>query len=137
MPVVFPSMEWAQKVVELTNDTPEFNNNIKMDNEAMTINIQSEEGLLEDDFIIWLNVANQKIQELKKLTSPDEMDSMFKLKAKYSVWKKVFSGEIGPTMALVQKKIRVSGSLKELLKNKKAIDVIIDHMLNMGITYVS
>ena len=30
MPVLFPSMEWAQKVVELTNDTPEFSNNINM-----------------------------------------------------------------------------------------------------------
>ena len=137
MPVLFPSMEWAQKVVELTNDTPEFSNNIKMNNEAMTINILSEQGLLEDDFIIWLNVANQKIQEVKKMDSSDEMDSVFKLKAKYSVWKKVFSGEIGPTMALVTKRIRVSGNLKDLLNNKKAYDVIIDHMLNMDITYVS
>ena len=136
MSVLFPSMEWAQKLVELINDAPEFANNIVMDG-AISLNIQSEEGSLENDFIIWLKVENRKIRELKKLSSPDEIDSIFKLKAKYSVWKKVFSGQIGPTMALVSKRIRVAGSLKELLKNKKAFDVIVDRMMNMEITYVS
>ena len=137
MPVLFPSREWAQKVVELTNDSPEFANNVKMHNEAMTLNIQSEEGLLEETFVLWLNVANKKIEEFRILTSPDEREAVFKLKAKYSVWKKVFSGEINPTMALVTKRIRVSGNLKDLLNNKKAYDVVINHMLNMDITYVS
>ena len=137
MSIVFPSMEWAQELVERTNESPEFTNNVELDSAAITLHIQSEEGLLEYDFILWLDVEKRKIQEFRKLSSPDEMDSAFKLKAKYSVWKKVFSGEIGPTMALVSKRIRVSGSLKELLNNKKAFDVIIDHMMNMEIRYVS
>ena len=134
MSIVFPSMEWAKTLVERTNEDPEFAKNIQLDNAAITLSIESEEGSLEDDFFLWLSIENRRIQEFKQLSSPDEMDSIFKLKGKYSVWKKVFSGQIRPTMALVSKKIRVAGNLKELLKNKKAFDVIIDQMMNMDIT---
>jgi hypothetical protein len=82
MPLLFPSMEWAQGLVGLINDTPEFGNNIELDNAAITFNIQFEEGSLEDNFIVWLKVSNGKIQEFKKLSSPREMDSMFQLGAK-------------------------------------------------------
>ena len=135
MSIVFPSMEWARTLVERINQDPEFAKNIQLDNAAITLSIESEEGSLEDDFFLWLSIENRRIQEFKQLSSPDEMDSIFKLKGKYSAWKKVFSGQIGPTMALVSKKIRVSGNLKELLKNKKAFDVIVDHMMNMDITF--
>ena len=135
MSILFPSMEWARTLVEGINEAPEFAKNIQLDNAAITLSIESEEGSLEDDFFLWLSIENRRIQEFKQLSSPDEMDSIFKLKGKYSVWKKVFSGQIGPTMALVSKRIRVSGNLKELLKNKKAFDAIIDHMMNMDITF--
>ena len=135
MSVLFPSKEWAKQFVESVNAEPEFANNIVL-NGGVIINIQSEEGLLDDDFPLFLQIDQGKIVNYAVLNKLDEVDSTFILRAKYSVWKKVVLAELAITVALVSKRIKVSGSLKELLKNKKGFDVIVDQLKKMDVTFV-
>lgn len=134
MSVLFPSKEWAKEFVERLNEDPAFAKNIVLNGGAI-LNIQSEEGLLDADFPLLLQIDQGKIVDYRILSKLDEVDSTFILRAKYSVWKKVVLGELAPTVALVSKRIKVSGSLKDLLKNKKGFDVIIDHVKNMDLTF--
>jgi len=134
MSVLFPSKEWAKEFVESVNEDPEFAKSVVL-NGGITINMQSEEGLLDDDFPLFLRIEQGRIVEYKILSKLDEVDSTFILRAKYSVWKKVVVGELAPTVGLVSKRIKVSGSLKDLLKNKKAFDVIVDHLRKMDVTF--
>ena len=135
MSVLFPSREWAQEFVESVNEDPEFANTILM-NGGIIINIQSEEGLLDADFPLLLRIDQGKIVEHDVLgSSLDGVDAEFILRAKYSIWKKVVLGELAPTIGLISKRIKVSGSLKELLKNKKAFDVIVDHLTNIDVSF--
>ena len=134
MSVLFPSKDWAQEFVESVNEDPEFAKSVVL-NGGIIINMQSEEGLLDDDFPLFLQIDQGKIVEYKILSKLDEVDSTFILRAKYSVWKKVVVGELAPTVGLVSKRIKVSGSLKDLLKNKKAFDVIVDHLTKMDVTF--
>ena len=135
MSVLFPSKEWAKQFVESVKENPEFANNIVL-NGGIIINMQSEEGLLDDDFPLFLQIDQGKIVDYAVLSKLDEVDSTFILRAKYSVWKKVVLAELAPTVALVSKRIKVSGSLKELLKNKKGFDVIVDQLKKMDVTFV-
>jgi putative sterol carrier protein len=134
MSVLFPSKEWAKEFVESVNDDPEFAKNVVL-NGGIIIHMQSEEGLLDDDFPLFLQIDQGKIVDHAILSKLDEVDATFILRAKYSVWKKVVLAELAPTVGLVSKRIKVSGSLKELLKNKKGFDVIVDHLKKMDVAF--
>lgn len=136
MSLLFPSEEWAKQFVDSVNEDPEFANNIVL-NGGIIINIQSEEGLLEDDFRLFLQIDQGKIVNYAVLSKVDEVGSTFILRAKYSVWKKVVLAELPITVALVSKRIKVSGSLKVLLKNKRGFDVIVDQLKKMDVTFAA
>ena len=134
MSLLFPSKEWAKEFVESVNGDPGFVNNIVLNGGAI-LNIQSEEGLLDADFPLFLQINQGKIVDYRILSKLDEVDSTFILRAKYSVWKKVVLGELAPTVALVSKRIKVTGSLKDLLKNKKGFDAIIEQFKKMDLAF--
>jgi putative sterol carrier protein len=134
MSVLFPSKEWAKEFVESVNEDPEFAKNVVL-NGGIIIHMQSEEGLLDDDFPLFLQIDQGKIVDHAILSKLDEVDATFILRAKYSVWKRVVLAELAPTVGLISKRIKVSGSLKELLKNKKGFDVIVDHLKKMDVTF--
>ena len=134
MSVLFPSEEWAKEFVKGVNEDPTFAKNVVL-NGGIIINIQSEEGLLDDDFPLFLLIDQGKMVEYRILSKLDEVGSTFILRGKYSVWRKVVLGELAPTVALVSKRVKVSGSLRELLKNKKAFDVIVDQLKKMDVTF--
>ena len=101
MSVQFPSIEWAKELIEKVNKQPEFKEKIKLNGSAFVLNIQAEKGLLEEDFNLWLYIDDGEIQEYKALKSLDGVDTQFRLISKYSMWKKMFMGDLGPTMAFI------------------------------------
>ncbi len=135
MAVLFPSIEWAKELIENVNEDPEFAANFKLDGAELVLSFESEQGLLENDFIIWFRIDEGKIQEYKTLNSLDGVNVTFKVRGKYSVWKKVVTGKLTPSMALVSQRVKLAGNMKEFLKNKKGFDVVLDHFKNTDVIF--
>ncbi len=135
MAVLFPSTEWVEDLTERVNEDPEFAAKFKLDGAELVLNFESEKGLLEDDFIIWIKIDEGKIQEYKILNSLDGVDATFKVRGKYSVWKKIVIGKLSPTMALVSQRVKLAGNMKELLKNKKGFDVVLKHFGSVDVIF--
>jgi len=135
MSVVFPSEEWAKELVERINDDPEYAKIASGWEGSLAMHIQAEKGVFNDDFVLWMDPFQGQIRAFKKMDAIDEDGADFIISAKYSTWKKVVSGKLNPTMAMMTGKFKIKGEMKKLLKQIKASDAVMDHLKNMDVSF--
>lgn len=134
-------------VVELDEETKEaFKNLTKMaeDNEEVKRIIKNmgegygfdEEDLKKgkiDELAVYLDLWHGKCREIKTIKDIDAVDSDNRLRGSYYTWERIAREEIDPMKALMQKKLKLEGSLiqlmkyirgaKELVKSIKSVDI--------------
>ena len=126
MATTFPSLEWLKALQELINSNPEYEKAAADHEGAMTMVIEPEEGLLDEEYILWTDPYHGKLREVKRLKSIDEEKSEFLLNGKYSVWKKIIKGEQDPMRALMTGKIKVKGQMTSLLKQTRPAKITME-----------
>ena len=119
---LFPSKEWAEEAVRLTNADPEASL-AGADWEAdFGIVIDAEKGKLDRPFTVHVVPRDGKIVKLKVLREPDELDEIepsYVARAPYSVWKALLKGELDPVEAVLKRRITVQGDVQPLIERAR------------------
>lgn len=119
---VFPSKEWCEEAVRLTNADPE-SAAAGADWEAdFGIVMEAEPGKLAADFTIHVQPRNGRIDRVEVLRDKDDLDEIepaYFARAPYSVWKALLKGELDPIEAVLKRRISVQGDLQPLIERAR------------------
>lgn len=111
------SKEWWDKAMEIVNADEEYYKHAKTINKSYTFKIFAEpENDIKEDIIMGYKIENGKLVGHWEEERPTD----FVISGPYKVWYRILKGEIGPVKAMTMRKLKVKGSLPELLKYNRA-----------------
>lgn len=125
---VFPSERWVDEYVALVNDSDECRkatSGWKRD-VAYVLEAEPARGVPEDVWI-HLEIRHGRCRAAGYGSSPKGgRPPRFILRAPYSLWKDVISGELDPVKAIMRGRMRFRGDLQELLCNVRGANVLVN-----------
>ena len=92
----FPSQEWVEELMRVTQDDPEYQKAGADWEGDMVMVIEPEPGKLDKPFIYYSRPHHGEILESQLLQSEDEKQAEFVIRAPYSVVKGIIKGEVEP-----------------------------------------
>ena len=121
----FPSEEWMTEFGKTINASKEYK---KLASTwewpvGFIFNPQSDIGLPEG-FAVWADLWHGECREIKRVTLEEAQKAL--IRGNYTSIKEVFQGKLAPAKATVQGKIKVKGNFATLVKQLKAIEVLIE-----------
>src|SRR5689334_5590596 len=119
---VFPSKEWCEEAVRLTNADPDVSAAAEDWDADFGVVIEAEKGKLDKPFAVHVEPKNGRIARYKILRDADELEEIepaYLAKAPYSVWKGLMRGELDPIEAVLKRKISMTGDLQPLIERAR------------------
>lgn len=118
----FPSKEWCEEAVRLTNADPEASAAGQGWTGDFGAVVDPEPGKLARPFVVHILPKNGRIEKLHVLTDPDDLDEFepaYVARAPYSVWKELLRGTLDPVEAVLKRRISVKGDLQPLIERMR------------------
>ncbi|MBF5043993.1 hypothetical protein FGE12_16465 [Aggregicoccus sp. 17bor-14] len=120
---IFPSKEWVDEAVRLTNSDPESAAAGRGWVGDFGAVIQAEKGTLARTFTVHVQPNRLgHIERVEVLDDPDDLDDIepaYLARAPYSVWKALLQGTLDPVEAVLKRRIEVQGDLQPLMERMK------------------
>lgn len=118
----FPSKEWCEEAVRLTNADPESVAAGQGWTGDFGAVVEAEPGKLSAAFVVHIVPENGRIKKLRVLDEPDDLDEFepaYVARAAYSVWKELLRGTLDPVEAVLKRRIAVKGDLQPLIERMR------------------
>jgi putative sterol carrier protein len=119
---VFPSKEWVDEAVRLTNEDPESREAAEGWEGDFGVVVMAEPGKLPKPFAVHVVPRGGRIEKVKVLKDPDELEELepaYVATAPYSVWKGLLQGVLDPLEALIQRRISLHGDAGPLIERAR------------------
>jgi putative sterol carrier protein len=111
------SKEWWDKAIEIVNSDEEYYRLAKDIHKRYTFKVLAEpENGIDENIIMGYQIENGKMTDHWKDNRPTD----FVISGSYKVWYQIIKGKLGPIKAMTMRKLKVKGSLPEILKYNKA-----------------
>lgn len=123
MAVQFGTVAFYEAMAEMLNDDPEW---AAKSGELHHTMVYRYGPPVDSDFM--LTFRDRKVVDPRVATGEDVEAADFVISADSDVWRKVFAGDMNPTVALARGKVKVEGDTKLLIKNMGAFKYIIEAM---------
>jgi len=109
----FAGEEYLKEVMKRSNADEKYLELAKGENASYTFIIQAEPKKgIEKDIILGYNIEDSVTTDIW----PEERKTEFTISGKYGVWVNILIGKMGATRAFLTRKIRIRGSLMNILK---------------------
>jgi putative sterol carrier protein len=118
----FPSKEWCEEAVRLTNSDPESAAAGQGWTGDFGAVVEPEPGKLSKAFVVHIIPRNGRIEKMRVLEDPDDLDEFepaYVARAAYSVWKELLRGNLDPVEAVLKRRISVKGDLQPLIERMR------------------
>jgi putative sterol carrier protein len=118
----FPSKEWCEEAVRLTNADPESVAAGQGWTGDFGAVVDAEPGKLARCFVVHLVPQEGRITKLRVLEDPDDLDEFepaYVARAPYTVWKELLQGSLDPVEAVLKRRIVVTGDLQPLIERMR------------------
>jgi putative sterol carrier protein len=118
----FPSKEWCEEAVRLTNADPESVAAGQGWTGDFGAVVDAEPGLLTRTFVVHIIPRSGRIEKIRVLDEPDDLDEFepaYVARAPYSVWKQLLKGTLDPVEAVLKRRISVKGDLQPLIERMR------------------
>jgi putative sterol carrier protein len=118
----FPSKEWCEEAVRLTNSDPESVAAGQGWKGDFGMVVDAEPGKLAKAFVVHLVPKDGLITQLRVLDDPDDLDEFepaYVARAPYTVWKELLKGTLDPVEAVLKRRIVVTGDLQPLIERMR------------------
>lgn len=118
----FPSKEWVDEAVRLTNADPECAVAGKGWTGDFGAVVEAEPGKLSKPFVVHVVPGDCRIQKARVLDDPDDLDELepaYLARAPYSVWKQLLLGTLDPVEAVLKRRISMKGDLQPLIERMR------------------
>ncbi len=115
----FASMEYLEKVKELSNKDEKFVKMASDQNTSYTFIIEPEPDKgVHERIVIGYKIENGKIKEVWR----GERETEFVISGKYGVWVDILTGKYSAVRALLTRKLKASGNKLKLMRYAKATE---------------
>ena len=130
--VAFPTQEWFRAFVDLINASPEYRE-AAADWEgdiAFLIEAEPDRGLPAD---VWglLDLWHGECRGGGLIDAERGRGAAYLLRAPYSRWKEVVTGELDPIKAMMQGKLKVQGDLPAIVRQVRAANELVELTLQI------
>ncbi|MCI0569618.1 MAG: hypothetical protein L0Y66_02595 [Myxococcaceae bacterium] len=119
---VFPSKEWCEEAIRLTNADPESAHaGAGWEGDFGAI-VDAEPGKLPRAFVAHVVPKGGRIEKLRVLEDPDDLEELepaYVARAPYSVWKGLLLGQLDPVEAVLKRRITMQGDLQPLIERMR------------------
>ena len=119
MPHLFPSPEWAAAYKDALNANAAYKEAGKdWTHGVVAMVVKADPALgIPDDLGLWLDVHQGACREARLVPGADALAAPFVIVAPYAQWKAVLKGEIDPTKAMMQNKLKLTkGHMPTIVK---------------------
>ncbi len=116
---VFPREEWFSEFAKTLNESESYADAAKnWEGDFLFIIEPGKE--LDRELVFYLDLWHGECREAYQVESRETKEAEFMLIGPYKNWKKLISGKMNATRALMGRKLKVKGSMAKLMKNTRA-----------------
>jgi len=119
--VEIPNQEIAKKIMEDLKENESYRKTAKDWEGAITIEFLSDGNKLKKNYDLW----HGKVRSVEFIGGPSEKPFECYISANETNWRRLFKGEIDPTIAMRMGKFKFQGNLDKLMCNTKVTPYIL------------
>jgi putative sterol carrier protein len=123
----FPSSEWLDAYVERINSSDEYQEAAATweGDLAYVFGAEPDKGVPEDVWV-WVDLWHGKCRDHRYGVTPEEGSAAkFLIRAPYTRWKEVMSGDLDPIKGMMTGKLKLKGNLPMLVRYTRAAKVLV------------
>jgi putative sterol carrier protein len=120
----FPSDEWIKELSNKLNESEDYEKSAK-DWEGDFVFIIEPDDAYDDTTYLYLGLYHGKSPGAGELSSVDERETEFVLRAPYTNWRKVIEGKLDPIQGMMTNKLKVRGNMMKIMRYPKAAKEIV------------
>lgn len=126
--VEIPNQEIAKKIMDDLNENESYRKTAKDWEVAITIEFLSDGNKLKKNYYLWLDLWHGKVRSVEFIGGPSEKPFECYISANETNWRRLFKGELDPTIAMRMGKFKFQGNLDKLRRNTKATTYIFKYL---------
>jgi putative sterol carrier protein len=124
MTLKFPSDEWIKELGRQLNGSASYERSAK-DWEGDFIFVAESDKAFEDSAYLFLGLYHGKSTEAAMLSSEDEREAQFVIRAPFSAWRQVIEGKLDPIQGMMMRKLKLTGDMRMILRYVAAAKEIV------------
>jgi putative sterol carrier protein len=124
MGLEFPSDAWIKELSRQLNESEAYEKSAK-DWEGDFVFVVESDQAYDNTAYLFLGLYHGKSPDAAMVTSEDERETEFTLRAPFSVWRRVIEGELDPIQGMMTKKMKVQGNMMKIMRYPKAAKEIV------------
>jgi len=124
MPYRFPSDAWIAELSRRLNESPSYESSAKNWEGDFVFVVEPDEAYAETAYL-FLGLLHGKSTGGALLSSPDERPAEYRIRAPFSVWRRVIEGELDPIQGMMMRKLKLDGNLMKIMRYPKAAKEIV------------
>ena len=109
MALKFPSDEWVKELSRRLNESEDYERSAK-DWEGDFVFIVEPDEAFDDTVCLFLSLFHGKSPDAAILSSEDEREAEFVIRAPFSNWRRVIEGTLEPIQGMMTKKLKLTGN---------------------------
>lgn len=124
MAIKFPSDEWIKALSEKLNASEAYERSAK-DWEGDFIFIVEPDETYPDTAYLFLGLYHGKSTDAALLSSQDEREAEFVIRAPFGAWRQVIEGKLDPIQGMMTRKLKLQGNMMKIMRYPKAAQEIV------------
>ncbi len=124
MALKFPSDAWIKELSRQLNESEAYGKSAK-DWEGDFVFVVEPDQAYDNTAYLFLGLYHGKSPDAAMVTSEDEREAEFALRAPFGVWRRVIEGELDPIQGMMTKKMKVQGNMMKIMRYPKAAKEIV------------
>ena len=119
MGLKFPSDEWVKAFAEQLNASEAYEKSAK-DWEGDFIFIVEPDKSYPEEGYMFVGLYHGKCTDAAIISSEDEREAQFVIRAPYGNWRKVIDGKLDPIQGMMTRKLKLKGNMMKVMRYPKA-----------------
>jgi putative sterol carrier protein len=120
----FPSDEWIKELSRYLNDSESYERSAK-DWEGDFVFVCEPDQAYAETAYLYLGLHHGKSTGAEMMTSEDDRETEFLIRAPFSAWRQVIEGKLDPIQGMMMRKLRLTGDMKMILRYVAAAKEIV------------
>ena len=120
----FPSDEWIKELSRLLNESDAYEKSDK-DWEGDFLFVSDPDDTYPEKAFMYLGLYHGKSTGAAMVSSEDERETAYKLRAPAATWRKVIEGKLDPIKGMMAGQLQLTGDMLKVMRYTKAAQEIV------------
>jgi putative sterol carrier protein len=121
----FPSDEWVKKFADQLNASEDYERSAK-DWEGDFIFVIEPDKAYSETSYLFVGLYHGKCTDGSMISSEDEREAQFIIRAPFTNWRKVIEGKLDPISAIMVRKLKLKGDMMKVMRYPKAAKELVN-----------